>query len=292
LTRWKLTETDVLLSSTVHPARRRRLGSFAILAILVAATSLVLVIGPTAGLGNSHPAASPAANPGRSQPAATPSASRVLLQAGTTAGAQPGGWPGAAYWHSISSYRQGTGPVLRRESWAGHRTIGVLKDPRLSNGAVPLQDGRFAGFSWDQLYALPTDSLTLERQLRATSLDGGRDHDTELFAIVGDLLHESPAPPALRKALWEIAARMPRVTLVGAVRDSSGRSGVAVMRGDLGYILDTENGHLLEEFRGTSVPRPGAPGGANWHSTNLAQGPADSAPVTTPTRSRPTPAKG
>jgi hypothetical protein len=207
-----------------------------------------------------------------------------MLQASTAAGAQPGGWPGAAFWHSVSSYRQGTGPVLRRESRAGHRTIGVLKDPRLGSGAIPLQDGRFAGFSWDQLYGLPTDSLTLERHQRAISLEGGRDHETELFAIVGDLLRESPAPPALRKALWQIAARVPGVTLVGAARDSSGRLGTAVMRGDQGYILDTENGHLLEEFRGTSVPGPEAPGGANWHSTNLAQGPADSAPVTTPTR--------
>jgi hypothetical protein len=287
----------------VRRAKRRGLGFGAILA---AAASLVLVIGPMLNPGprptTAGPvAASPTATPSTSQPAPSPpvdkgkssapvtlNVSLVLFRAGAAAGVQAGGWPDAAYWHTISSYHQGTGPMLRRESWMGHKAIGVLKDPRVSSGVMSLEVGLFGGFTWDQLYALPTESRALERKLRATSLNGGRDDNSELFSIVGSLLAESPAPPALRKALWEIAARIPRVTLVGAVKDSAGRPGVEIRRGDEGYILDPKDGRLLEQYEGTPEPVPEAPQGTNWRSTILEQGPANGAPTATP-RSRPTP---
>jgi hypothetical protein len=106
--------------------------------------------------------------------------------------------------------------------------------------------------------------MALEAKLRATSLNGrpGRQERA----------------PALRKALWEIAARIPRVTLVGAVKDSAGRPGVEIKRGDEGYILDPKDGRLLEQYEGTPEPVPEAPGGTSWRSTILEQGPADSAP--------------
>jgi len=79
--------------------------------------------------------------------------------------------------------------MLRRESWMGHKAIGVIKDPRVSSGVMALGEVvMFGGFSWDQLYALPTDSRALETKLRATSLTGGRDDNSELFTIVGALL--------------------------------------------------------------------------------------------------------
>jgi hypothetical protein len=278
----------------VRRAKRRGLGLGAILA---AAASLTLVIGPMLNPVASPTVASPTVTPDKSQPAASPTidqgtapvtlnVSLVLFRAATGAGAQPGGWPDAAYWHTVSSYHQGTGPQLRRESWMGREAIGVIKDPRVSSGVMALDGvGSFGGFSWDQLYALPTESRALERKLRATSLTGGRDDDSELFTIVGDLLAESPAPPALRKALWEIAARIPGVTLLGAVKDSAERPGVEIRRGDEGYILDPEDGRLLEQYAGTPEPVAEAPQGTDWRSTILEQGPADSAPAATP-RSR------
>lgn len=286
----------------VRHAKRRGLG---LSAILAAAASLVLVIGPMLNPGPSPTAARPPANPtdtpDKSQPATSPTVAKgkstssvtlnvslVLFRAGEAAGAQTGGWPDAAYWHTISSYHQGTGPTLRRESWMGHKAIGVMTDPRVSSGAIPLEVGMFGGFSWDQLYALPTGSRALESKLRATSLNGGRDDNAELFSIVGELLAESPAPPALRKALWEIAARIPGVKLVGAVKDSVGRPGVEIRRGDEGYILDPKDGRLLEQYLGTPEPVMEAPGGTDWRSTILEQGPVDTAPAATP-RSQPTP---
>ena len=278
------------LLNSVHRARTRGL---TLLAVLVTAVSLVLVIGATVDLGDKPPAptptispsgthptispseSQPTISPGESQPTASLNISDVLRQAGAAAGDQPGGWPKASYWHSVSSYRHGSGPLVRREVWAGHHGTGGLLDTRLSSAVIPLQDGRFAGLGWDELYALPTEPGALESHLRATGLDGMRDSDTELFALVGDLLRESPAPPTLRKALWEVVARVPGVSLVGAVEDSTGRPGVAIEREEHGYVLDPTAGRLLEEYIGT--PKPG---GASWRATYLEQGPAVSAPET------------
>jgi hypothetical protein len=294
----------------VRRAKRRGLG---LSAILAAAASLVLITGPMLSPGPrptsaSPVAASPTATPGSSQPAHSPTVNKgeptankgeptapvtlnvslVLFRAANAAGTQPGGWPDAAYWRTISSYHQGTGPTMGRTIWMGHTAAGVLKDPRVSSGIIPLEVGSFDGFTWDQLYALPTDSRALESKLRATSLNGGRDDNSELFTLVGSLISESPAPPALRKALWEIASRIPGVTLVGAVKDSIGRPGTEIRRGFEGYVLNPNDGRLLERYEGTSAPVPEAPGGTNWRATFLEQGPVDSAPAATPS-SPPTP---
>ena len=73
-----------------HSRRTRRL---AVSAVAVAAAVAALLVVPTMG----------------EQPRATADAAQVLLRAGSAAGAQPGGWPDAAYWHSVSSYHQGSG---------------------------------------------------------------------------------------------------------------------------------------------------------------------------------------
>jgi hypothetical protein len=237
-----------------HSRRTRRL---AVSAMAIAAAVTALLVVPTIG----------------ARPTASAEASQVLLRAGSAAGSQPGGWPDAAYWRSVSTYHQGPGATHRREIWIGHRAIGVLKDGGVDEGVIPLEVGLFPaggrGLTWDQLYALPTDSPKLERELRDGIQGAGPDDDSELFVIVGDLLRESPAPPALRKALWEVAARVPGVTLVGAVTDSSGRAGVAVERHGNRYVLDPSDGRLLEESS------------ADWTSTYLEQGPADTAPAPT-----------
>ena len=272
----------------VRHMKRRGLG---LSAILAAAASLALVFGalhnpdpspiaasPTVAPGTRQPAPHPTVDKGESTPPVTLNISLVLFRAATAAGAQPGGWPHAAYWHTVSTHHQGSGPTHRREIWMGHTATNVISDPSFSGGMSSVEAGLFGGFTWDQLYALPTGSRALETKLRATSLNGGRDDNSELFSLVGELLAESPAPPALRKALWEIAARIPGVTLVGAVKDSAGRPGVEIRRGDEGYILDPKDGQLLEQYGGTPEPVPEAPGGTNWRSTILEQGPANSAP--------------
>jgi len=288
--------------------RRTKKRGLSLLVLLVAAASLILVIGATANLDRNPTAAAPTASP-KGQPTASLTISQVLMQASTAAGNQPGGWPEASYWHSVSSYRQGSGPLVRREVWTDHEGIGSLLDAHLGKDVIALQDGRFAGLTWDDLYALPTESHALESHLRARGLDGIRDANTELFALVATLLRESPAPPALRKALWEVAARVPGTSLVGAARDSSGRSGVAIRRGDHGYVLDPSNGRLFEESISAAQPSTTSPpsaasprstasqpstassGGTRWRATYLEQGPTDSAPAPARTRSGPEAAK-
>ena len=259
--------------------RTRRLGPSALVA---SAASLVLVIAPTIDL-----------NGGR--PGASADAAQVLLRAGTAAGEQPGGWPDAAYWHSVSTYHQGSGATHRPEIWIGHHAIGVLKDDGVDSGVIPLDVAVFPagsrGLNWEELYALPTESRALERELRAGIRGAGNGDDSELYTIVGDLLRESPAAPALRKALWEVAARIPGVTLIGALTDSAGRPGVAVERGDQRYVLEPQDGRLLEESQGggaaavsrdgSPAPAPEAPQGTGWIGTYLQQGPVDTAPAAT-----------
>ena len=238
--------------------RQRRLA----LSGLVAAAAAVVVVVPAVGL--------------HGTPAASAGATQVLLQAGRAAGAQPGDWQSAEYWHSVSRHHQGDGPTYDREIWIGHHQPGVLKDGGVDTGVIPLEVAAFpaggTAISWDGLWQLPTEPAALEDELRAGINGAGKDDDSELFVIVGDLLRESPAPPALRKALWEVAARVPGVRLVGDVTDGAGRPGVAVERQGQRYVLDPDTGKLLEET------------GGDWSATYLDQGPADSAPAATATQ--------
>jgi hypothetical protein len=239
--------------------RGRRTRRFAVGAVVAAAASAALLLGPAFNLLGSRQGASA-------------DAAQVLVRAGAAAGAQPGGWPHAKYWYSVSKYRQGSGATYRRQVWIGNHDIGVLEDPGVSSGVIPIGVARFPagsrGLTWDQLYALPTDAQALERQLRAGIDGAGPDDNSELFTIVGDLLRESPAPPALRKALWDVAAHIPGVTLVGAVTDAAGRRGIAVERSGQRYVLDPNNGRLLDESE---------TGG--WSASYLEQRPVDTAPA-------------
>ena len=140
----------------VRRAKKRGLG---LSAILAAAASLVLIIGPMLRTGprltaarptstrvapnRTQASASPTANRGKSTPPVTLNVSLVLYQAGAAAGAQPGGWPDATYWHSVSSYQQGSGPAHRREIWLGHTADGVLSDPGVDSGIIPLGTSSF-----------------------------------------------------------------------------------------------------------------------------------------------------
>ncbi|MGH2656906.1 MAG: CU044_5270 family protein [Actinomycetota bacterium] len=97
------------------------------------------------------------------------------------------------------------------------------------------------GLFYQDVSGLSTDPAELYGQIerRAAKPLGAADDETgvtdegvpgavEMFVMVGDLLRETVAPPALRAALYEVAARIPGVELVGGVADPAGRRGVAV----------------------------------------------------------------
>lgn len=78
------------------------------------------------------------------------------------------------------------------------------------------------------LSKLPTDPSALGALLSSRQIEGGPPGPAEDFTQVGDLLRETDASPALRAALFQVAAAIPGVQQLGTVTDHSGRSGVGV----------------------------------------------------------------
>jgi hypothetical protein len=227
-------------TDAIAPARsawtRRR--SFTLAGVAAAAVAAVIAV-PVISVGGGHPSANA-------------DASTVLRAAGTAAGTQPGGWPDAAYWHSTSTYVH-AGKTYQREIWIAHQGQSVLRDSGVTedSGVIALGSAVFpaggTSLTWDQLYALPTDPGRLKSVLQADIKGAGPDDTTELFVIVGDLLRESPAPPALREALYDVAAGIAGVHVSGNVTDAAGRAGTAVERGGQTYVIDRGTGQLLAE---------------------------------------------
>jgi hypothetical protein len=262
---------EARLAASMRARRRRRI----VVSLTAVAAATALVIAPTLDLG------------GRS-PAASAGAAEVLSTASAAAATQPDVEPGA-YWHVVSEQQEGDGPAYHREIWQGRTADGVLQDERLSSlspGADTGPDGVWTealgsshfgfGVTWDELDALPTDPAALEQVMRERTRGQGPDPDSELWDAVGTLLRETPASPSLRAALWQVAARVPGVVVVGAVTDAQGRQGTAVElkipRGYQRYVIDTDDGRLLEEtVHGASDAPP-------YRITFLSQGPAATAP--------------
>ena len=212
--------------------------------------------------------------PSSSTPAAprwTRQAATLLRAAGNAAARQQGGWPDAAYWDVVSVYQR-DGKTYHREIWVSHHGHSVLRDDGVSAGVLPLGPGVFpaggTSLTWDQLYALPTDPAQLTAALQADIKGAGPNPQSELFTIVGDLLRESPAPPALRKALYDVAAGIPGVHLTGKVTDTLGRPGTGVERDGETLVVDPADGALLADNEGDGLS-----------ATFVSQGPADSAPA-------------
>jgi len=183
----------------------------------------------------------------------------------------------------------GAGQVATAEATGGGGGVEPGADVKLGGDSVNpdrsirLDVARFgprAELAWVGLWTLPTDPRRLAAWLRAESRGQGTDPDAELFVAVGDLLRESPAPPALRAALYRVAAEVPDVRLVGTVTDAAGRRGIAVERGEgellIRYVVDPADGRLLEEQQGSDAPGAGCgveAASCFWRSTYLSQGP-------------------
>ncbi|MEN0129920.1 MAG: CU044_5270 family protein [Brevundimonas sp.] len=262
---------EARLGASLRTRRRRRV----VISLTAVAAAAALVVAPTLNLGGHHATASA-------------SAAEVLSTASRAAATQPVVESGA-YWHVVSEQQDGDGPAYHREIWLGRDATGVLQDARAAadQGDADLgPDGvrteelgeSYFGFgvTWAELDALPTDPAELETLIRTRTQGQGPDPDSELWDAVGTLLRETPARPALRAALWQVAARVPGVVNVGAVTDAEGRHGTAVALdipgGRQQYVVDTTTGRLLEDtYRSTNDH--------SYRITFLSQGPADTAPT-------------
>lgn len=249
---------------------RRRLG----VRLAAAAAAVAAVV--TAGVLTTTPASS---------------AEAVLLETAAAAAQQPAVGPGQ-YWYSRQETADERG-VFTREIWLSPDG-GVMRDGSSTDedGTVLVEDlvpggapmyGDGVSLTWDELQALPTDATELRHDLldRIPSSGYGSEHDLWVQAI--SLLGSSPTPPAVRRALWEVAATIPDVELVGRATTASGRRGTAIERdaSDQGMgheviVLDPADGSMLEhrwlDGDGDQLMR----------DTLLEQGVRDSAPAADP----------
>jgi len=220
-----------------------------------AAAAIVIAVPPSSP---AVPAGSPA------NPAATLTAAAVLDQAAQAAGSQPG-WPNARYWYSEDKYTCG-GQLYTDKIWIYRYGNGVVEKtgPRNSDsicvrglGTFPLYPAYvFGPYTWSQLYALPTDPARLEPRLMADHGDTVYQHPVTAaqwasqqasFEDVMFQLTDTPAPPALREALFKVAASIPGVKVTGRYTDSLGRTGTALRLGSYTMVVDPANGLILDE---------------------------------------------
>lgn len=90
------------------------------------------------------------------------------------------------------------------------------------------QDFGPGGLSTGGTGGLPTEPALLRAVILARALGTSVPANVEMFIIVGDLLRETVAEPALRAALYRVAATIDGIELVGEVTDRAGRRGVAL----------------------------------------------------------------
>jgi hypothetical protein len=142
--------------------------------------------------------------------------------------------------------------------------------------------------NYNELSKLPTDPAQLKPLIENRSVEAGPPGNFETFQIIGDLLRDTDAPPALRSALYTIASQLSGVRLIGPTRDQLGRPGTGVaydfggQRNEL--IFDPRTSGLLAEQ--TSVTRrsqdyPFRPGTLISWTAYLASGVVNSDTATT-----------
>ncbi|MER5480627.1 hypothetical protein ABT026_27185 [Streptomyces sp. NPDC002734] len=250
-----------------RPARSRRL---LVAAAAVAAIAAGAVVYPVIGVGDSRPAA-------------TAAATDFLTEMSVVAAEAPAA-EDSPYWKiRYTTVNQDDGKALSTTYFDRDGNIWTVAP----DGGVDRAEGKTRKWrvgdtwlTWSQLDALPADRTALEPLFA--------DDAVTRFRQVASLLEESPASPELRSALFRILASTPGTKLVGEVRDSRGREGVAVeitapnryaagttaprsrsvMRDR--YIVDPDTGFLLEATHGS----PGKQAPADRY-TWLEAGPAD-----------------
>ena len=221
--------------------RRRRLVTRVLVpSVAVAAVAIVGIFVPVLGF----------------QPVSTTEASQFLIKVGDLAGAQGDlGARTAKYWYVKTQTTRGNCPSQIREIWQGHYRNGVVRQnfpDGLHSEPIP-PDHAGTWVTWDELWQLPTEPDQLYKWVFDTAGTAGPDKDTEMWTVVWDLLRESPAPPALRQALYDVAARIPDASITGEVTDALGRAGTRIERanpwGTDAYVIDPVNGVILESQR-------------------------------------------
>ncbi|MEY9841063.1 CU044_5270 family protein [Streptacidiphilus sp. EB103A] len=248
-----------LLSAARTQPRRRRWTLRLALTGVTAATAAVAV---------AVTVAQPATAPSHQSPATAANASTFLSQISYVQSMQSADWGNAPYWQISTVAVEADGSRVAVQKLLAHHA-GQLSHLRVTS---PVHEdktspgpGRFSigtrNLTWEQLDALPTDTAALRSVLEKCA-NPGQDRSEEVFTVIGDLL-DSPASPKLRSALYQVAADLPGVRLVGKATDATGRSGTEVERADgkivVHYIIDPANGQLLETLVTAAEALPALP---------------------------------
>jgi len=153
-----------------------------------------------------------------------------------------------------------------REAWeAGNLTPYALNEDFGPGGLEP----QLANAS------LPTDVDLLREEVRerAAASHPWPRTDSQMFVVIGDLLRDPLTPPAVRAALFEVAADLPGIELLGETTDRIGRPGVAVAMTAFPFtpfhrqqiiIFDPATSVLLEERTVGLWPYGDTPAPITW----------------------------
>jgi hypothetical protein len=130
--------------------------------------------------------------------------------------------------------------------------------PRLPGGET-FEDETDGGI---ERMRLPTDPGELLAELRRDAADGDHGNGYIFTTLIADHLVELGTTPAQRAALYEVAARLPGIELLGTRTDRAGRTGTGFASDDdegrhrVTLIVDPGTGRLLAR---RSVSLPGGP---------------------------------
>jgi len=205
-------------------ASRRRLAVLAVLgrrrlwAPVAAAAAVTAVAITAAAIAAPGPRGARPASPSGSLTAAS-----VLREAAAAAAGQP---PGHGRYFAVES---------ELIVMYGYPASGALRSQWIGNGL----SGRLAWLvgpvgerlmSWAQFQGLPTAPDQLQAAIaRASSYLGpGIPPAATEFSLIANLLASAPGSPALRSALYQVAARLPGLALVPHARDLIGRAAAEV----------------------------------------------------------------
>jgi hypothetical protein len=171
--------------------------------------------------------------PGSTQPGSKPAAltaAFVLRQAASAAAGRPAGH--GRFFVSESEYitpADGQDDPALRTIWIGNGVTGRLVQG--GHGSAAITPGISFGrrtLTWAQLQSLPMAPGPLLADIARVSRNMGQPLVNAEFNNIVGLLFESPSPPALRSALYDVAARLPGVTLVANSPDLIGRTAAEV----------------------------------------------------------------
>lgn len=243
-------------SGVIRGARRRRTvvrsGAATAAVTAVALVGWLAAAQPFTTATGYAPAVEPEPVATQDVPTPTPSA---------TTDAADAGWPDAAYWHTTVEVRQGA-DVEVNETWYGHTAPGLMVsdgDLASASGMGPASwtdlpiNGVDTIITWDALYALPTDPAVLEQLLRGAVQPDRRagTDDEKVFGMIQDLMNNSPASPALRRALWSVASGLPGVVVTPGATDTKGRPATMLANPTATFwpealYVDPDDGRLLQ----------------------------------------------